>query len=136
MILITGIPNAGKTTYSMQYNNVIHFDEVRGTYRKMHSRINKMVADSDGKICIEGVYGKAWERIALLQAVKNKHIKNTCIWLNTPEEICEQREHNFRKRSKYIVRWAAEQYEPPTLEEGWDEIIIIRGENDVTSISN
>ena len=30
MILICGIPNAGKTTYSQRYSDVIHFDEVRG----------------------------------------------------------------------------------------------------------
>ena len=54
-------------------------------------------------------------RKGLLQAYKGKGTK--CIWLNTPIEIKKTRE-GYSKNCEYF-------FEPPTYEEGWDEIIII-----------
>ena len=76
--------------------------------------------------------GKASNRKILVSESKTK---NTCIWLDTPLEICLDRERNGRKRSDHLVIWANDEFEPPTLDEGWDEIIIIRGDDNVECIS-
>ena len=125
MILITGIPNAGKTTYSQKYDNVIHFDEVKGG-RHRRDKVIESVKD-DNILVVEGVYEKAKDRKALIDA-SNTH--NTCIWIDTPLDVCLDREGKYRHRGKHLVIWADEAYEPPTLSEGWDEIIIIRGEHE------
>lgn len=123
MILICGIPNAGKTTFSAQFENVLHFDEVKGRDRR--DKVVKAVSE-DNSIVVEGVYPTAKERRRLPAASKERNI---CIWLDVPVEECVRREIEGRNRSEHMVIWASEKFEPPTFDEGWDEIIIRRGEN-------
>lgn len=128
MILICGIPNAGKTTYSKRYNNVIHFDGIKGGRRRRDIVVDLVKADND--VVVEGVYPKAKERKRLVDA---SSVYNTCIWLDVPVDVCLSRENKYRKRGEHLVIWAAEDFEPPALDEGWDELIIIRGEHEQRS---
>ena len=119
MVLICGIPNAGKTTFSGRFQNVIHYDHLRMTSR---DRIDYILrAASDPKVCVDGVFGKRKlrERIAAIAGDK------VCIWLDTPVEVCLEREQNYRKRPEGLVLRYARMFEPPTLEEGWDVIMRI-----------
>ena len=120
MILICGIPNAGKTTYSAQYDNVVHFDEVLGRHR--WDKVIEMVKQ-DPTLVVEGVYEHKEDRIKLVEASQGA---NTCIWLDVPVDICVDRENNGRRRSEHLVIWAAEDFEEPSYDEGWDEIKVIR----------
>ena len=119
MILICGTPNAGKTTYSKQFDNVVHRDELSSKQRR---HIAQTISE-DNSICLEGVYSKAKHRIPLTRACQGKKI---CIWLNVDVDICVQREINGRNRSVRMVEWTAKEFEPPTLSEGWDEIHIVK----------
>lgn len=120
MILICGIPNAGKTTYSERYENVIHFDRILGRYR--WDKVVEAVKQ-DNSVVVEGVYGKASERKRLVEASVEP---STCIWLDTPLDVCVDRERNGRNRSENMVIWASEDFEEPTYDEGWYEIIRIK----------
>lgn len=124
MILIIGIPNAGKTTYSGRYEDVVHFDDIwsRSIYQHLAEMISK-----NNEIVIEGVLGNAEKRKMLVSC---STARNVCIWLDTPMEECLERERNGRKRSEHLVIWSSEEFEPPTLSEGWDEIVIVRGNNE------
>lgn len=124
MILICGIPNAGKTTYAKRFDNVINFDRVKGTNRQMHERVLEMVKNNPSAV-IEGVYNKAEDRKKLVQACGGGKV----IWLNTPVDECIRREEAYRKRPILIVESCAKHFEPPTYDEGWDEIIIIGGDD-------
>lgn len=129
MILITGLPSAGKTTYSKKYDNVLHYDDVKGRYRR------DMVVEAvkaDNSLIVEGVYHKAKLRRQLVEVSKEN---NCCIWFNIPVEECLERERNTRKRGDFQILQCAAVFEPPTFDEGWDEIIIIRGDNDVECCS-
>ncbi len=121
--LICGLPNAGKTTYSSQYDTVLHLDDF--PYNRFLN-CNKAVAESDGNIVVEGIYNLRCRRERLLEAVADKGVPKVCIWIDTPLEVCLER--CKRGRAEHIVRKSAEMFQPPTLDEGWDEIIII-GEN-------
>lgn len=125
MILICGIPNSGKTTYSSRYENVIHYDEVRGGRRRVQTVIDLVHDGSD--VCVEGVYGRARHRSDLVAASQDD--SNTCIWLDTPLDTCIHREETGRQRSTNMVIWAHNDFEPPTYEEGWNDIIVIRPES-------
>ncbi len=113
--LICGLPRAGKTTYSQKFDDVIHLD-TSGAYRG----VLRIVRRKSGDVVVEGVYRHRIERMSLIRAYKTDKYK--CIWLDTPDEIRQSR-----------IGWDKycdiPPFEPPTLSEGWDEIITIRGDS-------
>ena len=115
MILIMGIPNAGKTTYSHRFDDVIHADDYIGD----HDAYVELLRTVDGE-CIEGLYTTRKSRELLLSECPNAQRK-TCIFIDTPEDVCMAREgeHNGS------IPYHAFILEPPVYEEGWDEIIIV-----------
>ena len=125
MTLICGIPNAGKTTYAKRFENVINFDRVKGTNKQMRERVLEMVKENPSAV-VEGVYHKAEDRRNLIKAAGSGKV----IWLDTPTDECVRREKAYRKRPTLLVEACARHFEPPTLDEGWDEIIIIRGNDE------
>lgn len=110
MILICGLPRAGKTTLSEKYENVIHLDRV-GTYSCVNSEVS-----TKRDMTVDGVYDNKLSRTMLLRASKDE--RNICIWVNTDLDTVKKRGNTYFHR-----------FEPPTLDEGWDEIIMIRGDN-------
>lgn len=118
--LICGLPNSGKTTLSKQYKNAIHLDD----YPFGFVECNEVVRETDGDICVEGVYNTIKRRLQFLESVKDRTDKKVCIWVKTPIDVCIAREN--RNRTKAVVESQAKSFEPPTLDEGWDEIIIMR----------
>ena len=125
MILIIGHPNAGKTTYAAQFDNVLHLDDFP---RSKFLNCNEAVRQSDGNVVVEGIYNFRCRRERLLEAVKGKNVKNVCIWLDTPVDECLRRETRGRDE-----RTINDYIEPPTLDEGWDEIIRIQYGNESKS---
>lgn len=125
LTLICGIPNAGKTTYALRYNNVIHLDDMphKGGQFK---NCDALARDTNGDVVVEGVYVTTKHRRGLLEACRDKSPK-ICIWLDTPLEECLEREKKYRRRPFNIVSGHHDMLEQPTLDEGWDEIIIIKG---------
>lgn len=120
MILICGIPNSGKTTYSSKYEEVIHYDDIKGSLKK--NKILEIVKNNNFSI-VEGTYELSKDREKLVKSSKEKNI---CIWLNTELNTCLEREKSYRKRPEQITLWSFEKFEPPTYEEGWDKIIVIK----------
>ena len=117
LILLCGLPRAGKTTYSQRFEDsyeVIHNDMCGMHYTRTR------VAQNKGDIVVDGVYKGARERADLCRAYEGNYKK--CIWLDTPKEI--------RMRRANYNRHCDHPFEPPTLDEGWDEIIIIRGDDE------
>lgn len=117
LILICGLPNAGKTTYSEQYSNVLHLDEI-GSTLKVAEYITHINNDD---IVIEGIFNTPESRERIIKAYNGK--KTKCIFLDTPFEEILCREN--RGRPKWLLQNAAKVFIPPTYEEGWDEIEVI-----------
>lgn len=77
-------------------------------------------------VTIEGYFGRRNER----DRVRESHDGySRCIFIDISVEESIRREN--RNRHPQILRNASRFFEPPTLDEGWDELIIIRGDNDV-----
>ena len=112
LIVICGLPRAGKTTYSKRFENIypiIHMD----SYYTIDEAISAIGNLND--VVIEGILSTPTTRKAVLQTYTGS--KTQCIWLNTPQEIREKREN---------YNWACNlSFSPPTYNEGWDEIIVI-----------
>lgn len=122
LILICGIPNSGKTTYSQKFHNVIHLDEVQPINQSHIAKVCEIISQCNKDIVIEGVCIDAYYRQQILNAAKHYDIKK-CIWLNTPLEICLQREN--RNRALFIIKNCYKMFKPPIITEGWDEIEVI-----------
>ena len=120
MILICGISRAGKTTYAQRFENVIHLDDYP---QPRFTNCNKAISKMDGEIIVEGIYTTRKSRMKLLEAVKTND-KRICIWIDTSLDVALKRGGRKEKAIKQI----AETSEPPTLDEGWDEIVIVKGE--------
>ena len=118
MILICGLPNSGKSTYSQRFENVIHLDDFP---RSKFLNCNKYVSETDGGVTVEGIYNLKCRRMKLLESCRDSSPK-VCYWLDTPYEVCVRREAEGRQRQGVIENSLIE---PPTLDEGWDEIITI-----------
>ena len=126
LTLICGLPNAGKTTYSAQFENVIHTDDVPCVKGHGHMRtVCEMITGKTEDVCVEGLFPTRHSRRMLIHAAGDTYKK--CIWLNTPADECIRREN--RGRNKCIVTNSQQIFQPPTYEEGWDEIIILGEQN-------
>lgn len=126
LVLICGIPNAGKTTYSAQFENVIHTDEVPCVKGHGHMRtVCEMIQGTTDDVCVEGVFPLAHQRKMLIRAAGDMYKK--CIWLNTPLDECVRRED--RNRNTCIIYNSYDLFQAPSYEEGWNEIEIIGDTN-------
>lgn len=134
LILICGIPNSGKTTYSSNFENVIHLDDYINNPRTVFDCFylcSQEAADTINtvdNVCIEGVFNTKKQRERLLTTLKLKGVecKKTCIWVNTPSDICLERSSVEGCKSESVVKVHIRRFEIPTKEEGWDEIIEIK----------
>lgn len=113
-ILICGVSGAGKTTYSKRFKDVIHLDDYIGKY--CYQKVKEVAENND--YVVEGIYNKVHLRKELLEIKKDKYKK--CIFIDVSKETLKKRR-----------MFAYPQFEPPTLNEGWDEILIIRDNEEV-----
>ena len=123
LTLICGHPNSGKTTFSQRFENVLHLDDFPPS---KFLNCNEAVRKADGDVVVEGIYNLRCRREKLLEACMNKKPK-ICYWLDTPLEVCRERERTGRQRDGVMEH---SYFESPTLDEGWDEIQIIRITNE------
>lgn len=110
--LICGPSRAGKTTFSKQFEKVLHADECCGA--KLYEQLPRFDA-------CEGLFLKKASRKRVCKAWENKG-RLVLIWLDTPLNVCLSR----GGRPEFIIRDTADKFQPPTYEEGWDEIIVIK----------
>lgn len=121
LTLIIGVPNAGKTTYSdKNFENVLHMDDLVSE-GKHTAYVIDCIENCEGDICVEGVYYAPGSRKRIADAYNGY---KQCIWLDTPIDECKRREN--RRRPLFIIDNSYRMFKPPTLDEGWDEVIIIR----------
>lgn len=117
LTLICGLPRAGKTTYATRFDDVIHLDRSGG-----YGGVNRRLQHRGNDVVVEGVYHTKSQRESLLRAYKGK--KTRCIYLDTPQEVRKTR-HGWDKSCDFM-------FEEPSLDEGWDEIIILKEAQDVS----
>lgn len=116
LTLICGLPNAGKTTYSQQFDNPLHLDEI-GTADNVIDKMKQI----DGDVAVEGFFGTSCERRTIRSAYDGEAV---CIFIDISVEESIKREN--RNRHPNILRNASKKFELPTLDEGWDRIIVVK----------
>lgn len=139
--VISGIPGSGKTTLAhqlaKQHNAVVHsYDALPGanTKESMDGSVKRVWLEAisadlkAGKsVVCDGVNLTVEERKEVLSAVADIPCKKVLIVKVVPLETCLQRNAQRKQRlPDFVLEQSARKLEPPTPDEGWDQILISR----------
>ena len=137
LISLCGIPGSGKTTLSKQlaeeHNAILHcYDDLPGAHsiskqaevhRQMYQRAAQDLRNGQN-VVIDDLHTDKEKRRMVLDALADVECRKVLVVLETPLEICLQRNRNRKMRlPDGVVTGCASRYEAPRLDEGWDEII-------------
>lgn len=130
LYLFCGAPASGKSTLSKQIaeqHNAerISFDERH--YMRHNEMISPIVeALTNGEnVVADSVFAYVKQRKMILDAVKDIPCRKVLIHMTTPLDECLRRNANRKNHlPDFVVESFFQSIEPPTLDEGWDEIIL------------
>lgn len=129
LIVFCGIPASGKTTLSKQVAeeykaNRYSFDEMHCLQHKELIPYIKQFLKNGNNVVVDSTYTLKRARTDLLEAVKDIECRKTLIFMNTPLDECirrnKQRKHPV---SQHLVEAISSSMQPPSIDEGWDEIL-------------
>ena len=132
--VMCGLPRSGKSTYIEKFLNkyfILSADRLRklvygqryfsfGEPLVWHIRqiILHELLDQSVSIVIDEINVTRERRQPLIELGKKYGYRVICIWIQTPVDICTNREPEL----KHVIEEKASKFEDPTLEEGFDEI--------------
>lgn len=132
LYVMCGIPGSGKSTLSKQIankHNAVRLSLDEMGYVRQFKLIPHLVEvlERGESVVADSLYTKLQWRTELLDAVKGIECKRVLICMNTPLDVCIQRNRGREKPlPDFVVEHQFEQFEKPTLDEGWDEIITVK----------
>lgn len=78
----------------------------------------------NSNVVIDALFTRIVWRKMILEAIKNFDCKRTLIYMDTPLEECLRRNsQRHNPLPDFVVESIYNSIEPPTLDEGWDEIL-------------
>lgn len=129
--VMCGVPGSGKTTHSKRMAEEhglerFSFDEMR-CFRLEEFMRPALESIREGKsVILDSTNLRVNVRRKVLQAVAGIPCKKIAVYMDTPLEECIRRNANREARLQdCIIESTHRSLQPPTLDEGWDEIIII-----------
>lgn len=141
LYVVCGIPASGKTTLAKtlaeQHNANVHsIDDISGSWgtpdidgrfrRQWMENIKANLRNGKSVVC-DSLALDSLSRKWILDQVSGFECKRILVVKVVPLEICLQR--NARREARlpdFVLEQAARRLEPPTPDEGWDEIYISR----------
>lgn len=143
--VLCGIPASGKSTLSQSLSEQLNlklycYDEYKKETKptdneKAHQRIfNEIKKDllSGQDVILDDLHLVLEWRTALLSSLKDIECKKMLIVVQTPIEVCIERDKTRKSHTlgEGVIRHLNNRYCPPSLDEGWDEIIVINNDED------
>lgn len=129
LIIFCGSPASGKTTLSKQITE--EQNAIRLSFDEMHLFQHKELIpyivetlQNNQNVVADAVFSRLSHRKLILDATKSINCRRILIYMNTPLEECVRR--NAQRPNplpEFMVRDIYHTFEPPTLDEGWDEIL-------------
>lgn len=136
--ILCGLPASGKTTFSQQLAiehsaKLYHYDEFKKgskpqDSKQTHQRLYKQIAQDllDGhNVVLDDLHTRLEWREPLLSALQDIPCKKILIVMTTPLEECVRRNAQRQGRARlpdFVIYHLNSRYQPPSLEEGWDDI--------------
>lgn len=138
LFVFCGIPGSGKTTLSTKIaiaNNakIYHYDDFkkefkRQQFRQTHQRLYKQIIQdllSDSDVVLDDLHTRLEWRQDLLSAIQDIPCKKILVVMTTPLEECVRRNAQRQGQARLpdsAIYHLNQRYQPPSLEEGWDDI--------------
>lgn len=134
IFVFCGIPASGKTTLShqllQQYNAKLYcYDEFIKHYKKhdRHEHLYSLIAQDllvGQDVILDDLHTELKSRKQLLETIKDiPNVKKILIVMTTPLEECIRRNAQRQARlPDFVIYHLNQRYQPPSLEEGWDDI--------------
>lgn len=129
LYVMCGIPASGKSTKSKQLAEKhgltrFSFDEM-GCYTTRQFLRPVVEALKNGEdVIMDSTHLKTNSRKVIFQAIESIPCRKICIFMNTSFDECLRRNANRDARVPDIaMETLNNSIEPPTLDEGWDEIL-------------
>lgn len=145
-VVMVGVVASGKSTLSSSYKRFLEFntgietvvissdairEELLGDindqtqnemiFSELHRRIKDNIGDKNVIVDATNVSNKS--RKALLNCVKKKECKKSCIVMTTPIAMCKERNaKRDRVVPEYVIDKQVHAFQIPFYEEGWNEI--------------
>jgi tRNA uridine 5-carbamoylmethylation protein Kti12 len=136
IFVLCGIPGSGKSTLAVELTKtykakLYSYDDIIYNSKKKPEDVRAYMLSSIKEDLQEGFNVVMDDsniliklRTEVLAFINECESKKILIVMNTPLDICLLRNSNRKKR---LQDWAIEhmhrKYQPPTLDEGWDEIL-------------
>ena len=136
LFILSGAPGSGKTTKAKelaeQNNSKLYiFDLIPGSHspgkyiqvrKQMWNDISQDLTNGLDVVCDDCHHTKKW-RTELLENITTP-CRKILLVTTTPLEECLERNRNREARlPDFVVKYIHDKFEPPTLDEGWDEIL-------------
>lgn len=137
LIVLCGLPASGKTTLSTKLAlehdaKLYHYDEFKKgckpqESKQTHQRLYKLITQdllSGHDVVLDDLHTRLEWRQDLLSALQDIPCKKILIVMTTPLEECVRRnaQRQEGRLPDFVIYHLNQRYQPPSLEEGWDDI--------------
>lgn len=134
-----GLPGSGKTTYSTQLAEqceakIYHYDEFKIGSRPQdseatHQRLFALIIEdlrNGHDVVLDDLHLALEWRTRLLRALDGVPCTKVLLVMTTPLDECICRDAGRPKPlGEHIIKHLHGRYQPPSLDEGWDDILFI-----------
>lgn len=132
------MPASGKTTLSKKFSSIYHanlysYDEIRKDMffiKQSEIKMMNLVKEAllnNNNVIIDNVYITRESRMKLISELSDIQCEKVLVVVQAPIEVCIERDKNRKSHNlgETIIRNHYNRYQPPSLDEGWDDIIFI-----------
>lgn len=139
LTILSGLPGSGKTTYAQKLAEetgaILHcYDDLPGAFspskqQAVHAQMWAAIAEElrqGHDVVCDDLHHTKEKRRMILNAVKDIECKKVLVLMETPLDVCLERNAGRKRRLPDVVLHScAARFEEPSLDEGFDEIVRI-----------
>jgi len=130
-VILVGLPGAGKTTYYQTHLAKTHTlvsGDVQGTIKNQMSVLDACIQNAIS-FAVDNTNVTSASRASFIRRAEDAGYRVVCYFFDTPVRTAIGR-NNHRKDKKPIpvpaILKSAKHLQPPAVEEGFDEVVVIR----------